>query len=295
MNDDYRLTSSEYAKILGISAEALRSRRRREIETNYIQDKFGNYWWKNDRPINDAVNANDRGPKRNGLFRDPGAKKIDTRKRRRGIHSTDQETNYDNARNGWQLEELNLARRRLKLDSELKKHNFTDEEIEKIIESGKKEVVDQREKRLKESMDHDPGTLPGQPISIYGVNQVNPQYGKMLDRVDHRENTKKDRERSIKKYEYESDTKFVSKERVDMFGFKHSIKIPDFTDNSPSTFSNPYGDGMFSNDKPGSVDVDVSRSSLPSNEFGYTKPRNFTSKVDEYIWDAEQRNKNKKY
>ena len=44
------------------------------------------------------------------------------------------------------------------------------------------------------------------------------------------------------------------------------------------------------------VDIDlVNRSSLPANEFGYTKPRNFASSVDEAIWDAEQRLKNKKY
>ena len=64
MNDEYRLTSSEYAKILGISCEALRSRRIRQIETNYIRDDYGNYWWKNDRPNGGAVNENDH-PKKN--------------------------------------------------------------------------------------------------------------------------------------------------------------------------------------------------------------------------------------
>ena len=34
-------------------------------------------------------------------------------------------------------------------------------------------------------------------------------------------------------------------------------------------------------------------SSLPANEFGHTKPRNFNSKIEEAIWDAEQELKKK--
>ena len=294
MNNEYRLTSREYAKILGISVEALRSRRRRMIETNFIQDDYGNYWWKNDRPKGVAVTENDH-PKRNGLFRDPGSKKIDTRKRRRGVHEKGEQTNYGNARNGWQLEQLNLARRRLKLETELKDHNFTDEEIERIIESGKKEVIKKKEEKYRKAMEEDPQELPGNPISIYGVNEVNPAYGKMLDRVDERERVKREQINSVKRYENQTDTKFLEREKEDFFGFKYTVKIPDFGDNTSYTFRNPYGDGMYGNDEPGSVDVDVSRSSLPSNEFGYTKPRNFGSKIDEAIWDAEQRLKKKKY
>ena len=297
MNDKFRLTSKEYAKVLGISAEALRSRRRRQIETNYIQDKFGNYWWKNDRPIKGAVNVNDH-PKKNGLFRDPGAKKIDTRKRRRGVHTTGQETNYHNARNGWQLEELNLARRRMKLDDDLKKHDFTDEEIIEILESGKKKVVEKKEAKLKKTMEEAEAEEPlGQPTSTHGTNKVDPRHGKFMDRLDWNEEIRHDRARSLKRYEAETNTKFITKEKTDMFGFKHKVKIPDFSTNQPYEFRNPYGDGMFDDEPKGTVvlDMEYSRSSLPANEFGYTKPRNFGSKVDEAIWDAEQRLKNKKY
>ena len=96
----YKFSSTQYADMLGISTEALRSRRRREINRNYKQDKFGNYWWKDDRPIKGAVNENDRGPKRNGLFRDPGSKKIDTRKRNRGSVAKGTAKEYPN----WKME-----------------------------------------------------------------------------------------------------------------------------------------------------------------------------------------------
>ena len=77
MDKNYRLTSEEYARLLGISTEALRSRRRRGLLKNYIQDDNGNYWWENDRPYQDNKQQNDRV--RNGLIRLPGAKKIDRR------------------------------------------------------------------------------------------------------------------------------------------------------------------------------------------------------------------------
>ena len=80
----YKFSSNQYAQMINISTETLRSRRRREIFKNFKQDKFVNYWWKEVRPNKGAVSEFDRSPKRNGLFRDPGAKKIDTRKSNRG-------------------------------------------------------------------------------------------------------------------------------------------------------------------------------------------------------------------
>ena len=54
MDKDFRLTSSEYARLLGITNEALRSRRRRNQEDgNFIQIE-NKFWWKTpsrDRPI----------------------------------------------------------------------------------------------------------------------------------------------------------------------------------------------------------------------------------------------------
>ena len=47
--------------------------------------------------------------------------------------------------------------------------------------------------------------------------------------------------------------------------------------------------------KRGEIEVDIGyRSSLPNNQYGMVKPRNFKSKIDEAIWDAEQRLKKNK-
>ena len=51
MNEEYNLTSRDYADLLGITTDTLRKRRRRETETNFIIDEQGKYWWKRDRPI----------------------------------------------------------------------------------------------------------------------------------------------------------------------------------------------------------------------------------------------------
>ena len=186
----------------------------------------------------------------------------------------------------------------MKLDDDLKKHDFTDEEIIEILESGKKKVVEKKEAKLKKTMEEAEAEEPlGQPTSTHGTNKVDPRHGKFMDRLDWNEEIRHDRARSLKRYEAETNTKFITKEKTDMFGFKHKVKIPDFSTNQPYEFRNPYGDGMFDDEPKGTVvlDMEYSRSSLPANEFGYTKPRNFGSKVDEAIWDAEQRLKNKKY
>ena len=58
MEDEFRLTSREYATIRGLSVEALRSRRRRELERGNFVIRDGKYFWKNARPIKGAVIEN---------------------------------------------------------------------------------------------------------------------------------------------------------------------------------------------------------------------------------------------
>ena len=133
---------------------------------------------------------------------------------------------------------------------------------------------------------------------MHGVNQNDPKYGKMMDGVDWAQTEKQERLRSEARYRRETDTKFVEKEQTDMFGFKHKYKLPDFRDyySGPYRYRNPYGDGMFDSNDDGSVEINLGRqSSLPKNQFGYSKPRNFRNKIAEVICDAEQKLKNKKY
>jgi len=88
--DGYYLSTPEYALMLGISTEALRSRRRRgELEGQFKSDGE-KYWWKSLRPTTVKEIRNNRLNK----VRDSSSKI--KRKRRRGVHIAGQETNYPN-------------------------------------------------------------------------------------------------------------------------------------------------------------------------------------------------------
>jgi len=80
MNEDYPFTSLEYAKMLGISKECLRGRRRAgKLEGEYIT-KDNNYYWKRVRPCQ-LLSTPKNPPKRI---------------RRRGVSYTGETLNYRN-------------------------------------------------------------------------------------------------------------------------------------------------------------------------------------------------------
>lgn len=78
MDKDYPLTQLEYAKILGISKEALRSRRRLGKLDGQFVVKSNQYFYARPRPK--QVNNHTKKPR--------------LRNRRRGVHKTGQQTNY---------------------------------------------------------------------------------------------------------------------------------------------------------------------------------------------------------
>ena len=107
MEKGFRLTSREYAAIIGIKPEALRSRRRRGLENGNFKEIDKKFWWKT--PLRDRpYTVDDRDASRpirvqSSVF--PASKY-----RRRGTLIKGHKTNYHNARNGWQLEEHNLIK-----------------------------------------------------------------------------------------------------------------------------------------------------------------------------------------
>ena len=87
--EGYYLSTPEFALMLGCSTEALRSRRRRgELEGLYKSDGK-KYWWKSVRPNQVKDIRNNRLKVASSVSRVP-------RFRRRGAHSTGQETRYPN-------------------------------------------------------------------------------------------------------------------------------------------------------------------------------------------------------
>ena len=168
MDDIYRLTSFEYARILGISQEALRSRRRRNQEDGNFKKVGKVFWWKTpqrDRPLQVAQPLNDRGSR---------ALKLVTRTRRRGAMLNGEDTNYHNARNGWQLEEHNRIKALAKIRDKLG-DDVVDEITPELFDMAKKRVAEKKEKKLKKEYEKAAAATDG--TIIYGVDNTPTRYG----------------------------------------------------------------------------------------------------------------------
>ena len=174
MDEIFRLTSSEYAKLLDLSNEALRSRRRRNLEDGNFKKVGKEYFWKTPvrgRPDMVVAAANDRGSK--ALL--PVAKSL-KRKRRRGTMKTG-DTNYHNAPNGWQLEQLNRIRALGKIREELG-DDVVDELAPEMFELAKKKLAAKKEKQFKKEMEK----AQRSPVqNIVGLDQTPKKYGSLLN------------------------------------------------------------------------------------------------------------------
>lgn len=122
MNETYKFTASEYAKMLGITTSALRKRRLKgQLQDQFIEQN-GKYFYKTperDRP-NIVPGTPHDNPKFHGSMFRPKKYKSQYKKRRRYIPATE-DTNYHNARNGWQLQQLNNLRQMARIREELTK------------------------------------------------------------------------------------------------------------------------------------------------------------------------------
>ena len=159
MDNEFRLTSREYAAILGIQPEALRSRRRRGLENGNFKEIDKKFWWKTplkDRPF--IVNSRSDSRQNPG----PGSSFRASRYRRRGALIKGLKTNYHNARNGWQLEEHNLVKHLAKIRYD-KGDKIVDEITPEVIKIAKKNLDEKNlkaaEETLKKNVDPGPGSF----------------------------------------------------------------------------------------------------------------------------------------
>jgi|TARA_R100001594_G_scaffold69991_1_gene104291 hypothetical protein len=174
MDNEFRLTSREYAAILGIQPEALRSRRRRGLENGNFKEIDKKFWWKTplkDRPF--IVNSRSDSRQNPG----PGSSFRASRYRRRGALIKGLKTNYHNARNGWQLEEHNLVKHLAKIRYD-KGDKIVDEITPEVIKIAKKNLDEKNLKAAEETLKKNVDPGPGIPV---GIDRVNPKYGSMLN------------------------------------------------------------------------------------------------------------------
>ena len=138
--EGYYLSTPEYALMLGCSTEALRSRRRRfELEGQY-KSCGKKYWWKSVRPGQVKAIRNNRLKVASSVSHVP-------RSRRRGVHSTGQETWYPNQSFKY-ANELKMLNR---IKSEVPE-SVINEINPEVIKVAQDNLLKKREKQLKESL-----------------------------------------------------------------------------------------------------------------------------------------------
>jgi len=283
----YKFSSGQYADMLGISTEALRSRRRREINRNWKQDKFGNYWWKDDRPIKGAANENDRLPKRNGLFRDPGAKKIDTRKRNRGSVANGTAKEYPH----WKMK-INNEVKTLTRITNTKYGDIDGEDIVKEIGPEMIDMAVDKIRKRKEKINNEDITKTEDHSNFKSYDdQVPTEYGKLIKGSAYADILQNEHSRSLRQFKHETDPKVYRKTKTDNFGQTYEVNRMDFSEPRRSNTDYyqgrppPYYVGAW--EEPGSVEV----SNYSIDSISDDREPTFKNKIEEDIW----RLKNKKY
>ena len=269
MEKDFVLTSSEYAKLHDLSVEALRSRRRRELERGNFVIRDGKYWWKRDRPIAVNKKAKDR------LVPGPGAVIYKRRKRNRGALARGEKPDYPN----WKMEDRNrvlaLAKIRDGLGDEV-----CDEITPELFDLAKKRVAEKKLKKASNEVEQLRLNNVSDPMPT-GLDRTPPEYGRQLNRRN------LDIERRLEasnldKWEKETNTKFKEKTYQDLFGFRHTKLVIDFGDARSPLRPPPYHVGEWVD--PSSVEID------PINFTPDNREPEFKNKIEEDIW----RLKNKK-
>ena len=155
MEKEFKYKSGEYANMLGISKEALRSRRRRrELENEYIIQNGITLWREpasNHAEKPHGLEASGRGP--SACNRSSIAHRSVVRVKRIGVHEAGIKTNYPNQAFKQHNEIKMLAKLQRNVDQELQ------ELLPQAIEQAKR-IRDQRQQQLQKQLQ--------QPVKYYG-------------------------------------------------------------------------------------------------------------------------------
>ena len=269
MEKDFRLTSSEYAKVRGLSVEALRSRRRREIERGNFICVDGKYWWKNDRPFMVKTNGHDRRVPGPGAVSNSARSPLPApRKRNRGALARGEKPDYPN----WKMEDRNRVLALAKIRDDLG-DEVVDEITPELFDLAKKRVA---EKKLKKAeSDIEKADLNTEPPPT-GLDRTPIEYGRKLT-AKNLEQERRLESSDLDKWQKKTNTKFREKSYQDLFGYRHTKLVVDFDDNarSPSR-PPPYYVGEWI--EPGSVEIDT-RDFTPDD-----REPEFKNKIEESIY-----------
>jgi len=265
----YKFSSTQYADMLGISTEALRSRRRREIFRNWKKDEFGNYWWKDDRPNKNAVNENNR------LVRGPRTPSHAPRKRNRGSMANGTAKEFPN----YKMEINN----EVKIMSRIRKSKYGDLTGDEIADEIGPEMIDLAVKNIRKRKadlsEESFKKATGDNTYFNPPGDKTPQeYGKLLNGDKYISEIDKIHAASLRKYNLSTDTKFFEKTKTTPFGGTYKVNRIDFTETSRTNRPPPYYVGTWVD--PDSVEVSHSQINSISDD---REPK-FKNKIAESIW-----------
>ena len=199
MEKDFRLTSSEYAKLRDLSVEALRSRRRRELEKdNYICVE-GKYRWRSDRPFTVKKKGNSRP------VPGPRSPLPAPRKRNRGAVARGEKNDYPN----WKMEDRNKVLALAKIRDDLG-DEVCDEITPELFDLAKKRVAEKKLKVASKEVEKLGLNGVSEPMPT-GLDRTPIEYGRKLNRRNLDMERAKIYEREDRLYEEKSETKYRKK------------------------------------------------------------------------------------
>ena len=273
MDKIFRLTSSEYAKLLDLSNEALRSRRRRNMEDGNFKKVGKEFFWKTPvkgRPDIVLATTNDRGP--GSMI---PASRTTKRKRRRGIVASGGQTNYHNAPNGWQLEQANQIKALGKIRDGLG-DEVVDEITPELFELAKKKIQAKKDKEFKDQMAKAQKT-PAH--NIVGLDNTPQKYGTMLNAKGIKQVEDKKHAALLRRDNNKHGLKYINK--YDMEGRLYRSNQLDFSDPGQSGIRFGAGNSYYEVGAPtndGSVSIDDR--DLPPDD----REPIFRNKIEESIY-----------
>ena len=182
MDKIFKFTPSEYAKLRGISTSAVRKRRLNGLEKNNFKIENGKYYYRT--PERDRPNIVEVTPHNNPKFHGSdyrpkkSLKEYTKKKRRRNVSEGNE--NYHNARNGWQLKQLNDMRKLTRLENDLSEDGIL-EIKDDIIEVAKQRVAERKKKEAQVRASHVAAIRDQKVTKNYGgfFNESNKGYSDM--------------------------------------------------------------------------------------------------------------------
>jgi len=182
MDKIFKFTPSEYAKLRGISTSAVRKRRLNGLEKNNFKIENGKYYYRT--PERDRPNIVEVTPHNNPKFHGSdyrpkkSLKEYTKKKRRRNVSEGNE--NYHNARNGWQLKQLNDMRKLTRLQNDLSEDGIL-EIKDDIIDIAKQRVADRKKKEAQVRASHVAAIRDQKSTKNYGgiFNESNKGYDSM--------------------------------------------------------------------------------------------------------------------